>query len=69
MTRKANDDSDPATNGAFPECFKDRAEKMAACGPTLEKMMAHCGPMMEKMMARFGAKPSEGPSGDSETHE
>ena len=62
-------DSGPATNGAFPGCCKDPAETMAGCGLMMEKMIAHCGPTMEKLMARFGAKPSDGPSGDSETHE
>ena len=48
MTEKANHGSGPATSGAFPECCKDAAEKMAGCGP-----------MMEKMMAGFGEKASE----------
>lgn len=69
MTQKANHDSGPETRRAFSECCKDAAEKMAGCGPMMEKMMARCGPMMEKMMARFGAKPGEGPCGGSETHE
>jgi hypothetical protein len=67
MTQKANHDSGPEKSGAFPACCKDAAEKKAGCGPMMEKMMAHCGPMMEKMMARFGAKPSEGACGESET--
>jgi hypothetical protein len=65
MTQETNHDSGPETTGAFPACCKDAAEKMAGCGPMMEKMMAHCGPMMEKMMARFGAKPSPPSTGST----
>jgi hypothetical protein len=68
MTQETNHDGGPEKSGAFPDCCKDAAEKMAECGPMIEKMMTHCGPMMEKMMAHFGEKPSEGPCGGSDTN-
>ncbi len=55
MTQEANHDSRPEKGEAFPACRKDLAEKMAGCGP-----------MMEKMMTRFGAKASKGACGGSD---
>ena len=62
MAQEATHDSGPEKTGTFPACCKDAGEKMAGCGPMMEKMMAHCGPMMEKMMGIFGAKTSGGES-------
>jgi hypothetical protein len=56
MTQEATHDGGSEKTGTFPACCKDAAEKMAECGPMMEKMMAHCGPMMEKMMAGFTAE-------------
>jgi len=67
MTQKVNHDGDSDANETFPEWCKDAAEKVARCGPVMEKMMAHCGPMMEKMMARFGARPTESPCDGNDT--
>lgn len=56
MTQETTHDSGLENSGALPGFCKDAAEKMAGCGPMMEKMMAHCGPIMEKMMAGFRAK-------------
>jgi len=66
MAQEATHDSGPEKTGTFPACCKDAGEKMAGCGPMMEKMMAHCGPMMEKMMASFGVKTGGGASGESD---
>jgi hypothetical protein len=58
MTQEVTHDAGSEESGTFPACCKDAAEKMAECGPMMEKMMAHCGPMMQKMMGSFGAKTS-----------
>jgi len=44
---------------AFPDCCRGMAEKMAACGPVMEKMMALC---MEKMRGETAPGDSEEPS-------
>ena len=55
MAKETTEKNGGTEAASFPACCKDLAEKMAGCGP-----------MMEKMMARFGAKPSEGTSGESD---
>ncbi len=66
MTQEANHDNRPENEEAFPACCRDAGEKMAGCGPMMEKMMAGCGPMMEEMLARFERKASEGACGESD---
>jgi hypothetical protein len=55
MAQEATHDSGPEKTGTFPACCKDAGEKMAGCGP-----------MMEKMMASFGVKTGGGASGESD---
>lgn len=47
------------SKNSFPDCCRGMAEKMAACGPVMEKMMALC---MEKMRGETAPGDSEEPS-------
>ncbi|MBW2234237.1 MAG: hypothetical protein JRG85_02415 [Deltaproteobacteria bacterium] len=45
MAKETTEKNAATKQGSFPACCKHLADKMAGCGP-----------MMEKMMSRFGAR-------------